>query len=117
MQVAEAVMTLIAFIPVLWALSKGVGIEYLKDIPGSLVWIALTVSLGGTAISWIVGKKLPGLEYNNQKVEAALFAGLTPVICVGETEEERKDGKTEEEYILQFMKKMAIIITSSINKE
>lgn len=70
-QVAEAVMVLIAFIPILWTLSRGVDIKYLKDIPGSLMWIALTVSLGGTAISWIVGKKLPGLEYNNQKVEAA----------------------------------------------
>ena len=28
-------------------------------------------SLGGLIISWIVGIKLPGLEYNNQKVEAA----------------------------------------------
>ena len=28
-------------------------------------------SLGGLVISWIVGIKLPGLEYNNQKVEAA----------------------------------------------
>ena len=30
-----------------------------------------------------------------QKVEAILSAGLTPVICVGETEQERKDNKTE----------------------
>ncbi|KKR35534.1 MAG: Triosephosphate isomerase [Candidatus Magasanikbacteria bacterium GW2011_GWA2_40_10] len=37
-----------------------------------------------------------------QKVEAALFAGLTPVICVGETEEERKDGKTEEATEIQI---------------
>ena len=32
---------------------------------------ALTLSLGGILISWLVGIKLPGLEYNNQKVEAA----------------------------------------------
>ena len=44
---------------------------FLKDITGSLVWVALILSLGGIAISWIVGIKLPGLEYNNQKVEAA----------------------------------------------
>tara|TARA_Y100000817_G_C16470332_1_gene373414 strand:+ start:58 stop:549 length:492 start_codon:yes stop_codon:yes gene_type:complete len=31
----------------------------------------LTASLGGLVISWLVGIKLPGLEYNNQKVEAA----------------------------------------------
>ena len=27
--------------------------------------------MGGLVISWLVGIKLPGLEYNNQKVEAA----------------------------------------------
>lgn len=71
LQVIRAVMTLIAFLPILWTLSKGVDIEAIKDIPGSLVWIALLVSIGGLLISWFVGIKLPGLEYNNQKVEAA----------------------------------------------
>nr|WP_314127369.1 putative transporter [uncultured Campylobacter sp.] len=70
-QVADAVMTLIAFIPILWALSGQVDIPLLGKSEGSLVWIALTVSIGGLAISWFVGIKLPGLEYNNQKVEAA----------------------------------------------
>lgn len=71
LQVIRAIMTLIAFLPILWGLSKGVDIPYFKDIPGSLVWLALVVSLGGLLISWFVGIKLPGLEYNNQKVEAA----------------------------------------------
>ena len=70
-QVLDAIMTLVAFIPILWVLSKGVEIEYLKDISGSLVWLALLVSVGGMIVSWFVGIKLPGLEYNNQKVEAA----------------------------------------------
>jgi peptide/bleomycin uptake transporter len=38
---------------------------------GSLVWYALVISIGGLIITWFVGAKLPGLEYNNQKVEAA----------------------------------------------
>lgn len=71
LQVVRAVMTLIAFLPILWSLSGGVELPYIKDIPGSLVWVALLVSLGGLLISWFVGIKLPGLEYNNQKVEAA----------------------------------------------
>jgi peptide/bleomycin uptake transporter len=33
--------------------------------------VALITSLGGMIISWFVGVKLPGLEYNNQKGEAA----------------------------------------------
>ena len=36
-----------------------------------MVWVALILSIGGIIISWLVGIKLPGLEYNNQKVEAA----------------------------------------------
>ena len=71
LQVIRAIMTLFAFLPILWGLSKGVDIETIKEIPGSLVWVALLVSIGGLLISWFVGIKLPGLEYNNQKVEAA----------------------------------------------
>ncbi|MBO7475975.1 MAG: putative transporter [Campylobacter sp.] len=70
-KIIYAFMTLFAFIPILWGLSSGVNIPYIKDIPGSLVWVALVVSVGGLAISWLVGWYLPRLEYNNQKVEAA----------------------------------------------
>lgn len=71
LQILRAIMTLIAFIPVLWGLSKGVDMPIIKEIPGSLVWIALVVSVGGLIISWFVGIKLPKLEYNIQKSEAA----------------------------------------------
>lgn len=37
-----------------------------------------------------------------QKIEAILSVGLTPVICVGETAEERRDGKTEEAVEIQM---------------
>ena len=76
LQVVRALMTLVAFIPVLWALSDAVTIPFFSDIEGSLVWTALVVSLGGIVISWFVGWKLPGLEYNNQKVEAAFRKDL-----------------------------------------
>lgn len=71
LQAVRAVMTLIAFIPILWALSSYIVIPWLSSIPGSLVWAAAATSIGGMAISWVVGVKLPGLEYNNQRVEAA----------------------------------------------
>jgi len=71
LQVLTSTMTLIAFIPILWGLSKTVHVEFLPDVTGILVWVALVVTVGGLAISWVVGIKLPGLEYNNQKVEAA----------------------------------------------
>ena len=76
LQVVRAVMTLIAFIPILYTLSDKVDIEPFKSIEGSLVWGTLLVSLGGLIISWFVGWKLPGLEYNNQKVEAAFRKDL-----------------------------------------
>jgi peptide/bleomycin uptake transporter len=76
LQVVRAIMTLVAFIPVLWGLSSAVEIPFFSEIPGSLVWVALTVSLGGLIISWFVGWKLPGLEYNNQRVEAAFRKDL-----------------------------------------
>jgi triosephosphate isomerase (TIM) len=37
-----------------------------------------------------------------QKIEAILAADLTPVICVGETEQERHDNKTEETIEIQI---------------
>ena len=70
--IVEAVMTLFAFLPVLWALS-----EYVSELPvvgviahplfvASLVW-----SIFGTGLLAIVGIKLPGLFFKNQRVEAA----------------------------------------------
>lgn len=70
-EAVSAVMTLIAFGPILWGLSEKVDVAAIKNIPGSLFFIALATSVGGTAISWFVGDKLPGLEYNNQRVETA----------------------------------------------
>jgi len=71
LQIIRAIMLLIAFIPILYGLSSNVILPWFKDISGSLVYISLTASLGGVLVSWLVGIKLPGLEYNNQVVEAA----------------------------------------------
>ena len=76
LQIVRSIMTLIAFIPILWGLSDKVAIPFLQNINGSLVWVALVVSVGGLIISWFVGWYLPGLEYNNQKVEAAFRKDL-----------------------------------------
>ena len=71
LQIVRSIMTLIAFIPVLWELSAKTDIPFFGMEGGSLVWYALVISIGGLIITWFVGVKLPGLEYNNQKVEAA----------------------------------------------
>lgn len=71
LQVVRSIMTLIAFLPILWALGKHISVPLIGECDGNLVLVALIVSIGGMVISWFVGIKLPGLEYNNQKVEAA----------------------------------------------
>ena len=59
----------------MWGLSQGIAIGWLQ-FEGSLFWVALATALGGTVLSWFVGIRLPGLEYNNQKTEAALRKDL-----------------------------------------
>ncbi|MFT5706002.1 MAG: peptide/bleomycin uptake transporter [Oceanospirillaceae bacterium] len=82
----DAVMTLFAFLPVLWALS-----EYVSELPvvGSiahpLFYAALFWSVFGTGLLALVGIKLPGLEFKNQKVEAAFRKELV----YGEDDSER----------------------------
>jgi peptide/bleomycin uptake transporter len=70
-QIAQACMMLIAFVPVLWSLGKEIDVGWVKNVPGVLVWASLLISIGGMCISWLVGIKLPKLEYDNQKAEAA----------------------------------------------
>lgn len=68
----NAIMTLIAFLPVLVALSVHVKtVPILGQIPYALVIAAVMWSALGTALLAIVGIKLPGLSFRNQRVEAA----------------------------------------------
>jgi len=68
----RSLMTLAAFVPVLWMLSdKVTALPVLGAVPHSLVWVALLWSLGGTLLLAVVGVRLPGLEFHNQRVEAA----------------------------------------------
>ncbi|MDR7345017.1 peptide/bleomycin uptake transporter [Pantoea alhagi] len=68
----QAIMTLVAFLPVLATLSQHVkSVPLLGAMPYGLVLAALLWSLFGTALLALVGIKLPGLEFRNQRVEAA----------------------------------------------
>lgn len=68
----KAIMILIAFLPVLIELSKHVPVlPIIGEIKYSLVWAAIGWAIFGTFLLMVVGIKLPGLEFNNQKVEAA----------------------------------------------
>ena len=69
----RAVMTLIAFVPILWGLSEGIS---LFGIPHILVVGAIGFALIGTIGLALLGIKLPGLEYKNQVVEARFRKAL-----------------------------------------
>lgn len=68
----RSVLTLIAFLPILWGLSEHVKVlPWVGEVPHSLVFLALFSAILGTVLLAVVGIKLPGLEFNNQMVEAA----------------------------------------------
>ncbi|WP_137130481.1 peptide antibiotic transporter SbmA [Rhizobium sp. FY34] len=68
----RAIMTLIAFLPVLFSFSQTITeLPIIGEIPHALVWAAIVWSLFGTVFLALVGIKLPGLEFRNQRVEAA----------------------------------------------
>jgi len=99
--IVDAVMTLFAFLPVLWSLS-----QYVNELPivgaiahplfvASLVW-----SIFGTGLLALVGIKLPGLEFKNQRVEAAFRKELV----YGEDDEFRAQPPTLKELFANVRK-------------
>ena len=82
----SSIMTLLAFIPILWVLSDNVSeLPIIGEIPKSLVWVAIIWSIFGTGLVALAGIKLPGLHFRNQRVEAAYRKELV----VGEDNAER----------------------------
>lgn len=68
----DSVMTLIAFLPILWGLSSYVTtLPFIGEVPQALVFVAITWSIFGTFLLALAGIRLPGLEFKNQRVEAA----------------------------------------------
>jgi peptide/bleomycin uptake transporter len=82
----RSVMTLVAFLPILWLLSEKVTeLPWIGRVDHSLVYVAVIFALFGTVVLAVVGIKLPGLEFNNQRVEAAYRKELV----MGEDDEAR----------------------------
>ena len=87
----NAVLTLIAFLPVLLLLSKDVTeLPLVGAIPYPLVVAAVLWSVFGTGLLALVGIRLPGIEFHNQRVEAAYRKELV----LGEDSAERADPPT-----------------------
>ena len=71
-ELLRSLMTLIAFTPILWGLSKSITVlPWIGEVDHALVWVAILSALGGTILLASVGIKLPGIEYDIQKEEAA----------------------------------------------
>jgi peptide/bleomycin uptake transporter len=84
----SSIMTLIAFLPVLFKFSTTVTeLPIVGTVPHALVWAAIFWSLFGTVFLAAVGIKLPGLEFRNQRVEAAYRKELV----YGEDHDDRAD--------------------------
>jgi peptide/bleomycin uptake transporter len=68
----QALMTLIAFLPIRWGLSSYVKeLPLVGPVPQALVFVAVIWAALGTAVLAAAGVRLPGLEFRNQRVEAA----------------------------------------------
>ena len=68
----SAVLTLLAFLPVLLKLSSNVTeLPLIGSIPYPLVFAAVIWSVFGTGALALIGIRLPAIEFFNQRVEAA----------------------------------------------
>ena len=86
-----SLITLVVFLPLLWNLSANISeLPIFGAVPGGLVWVALVTAAAGTALLALVGIKLPGLNFANQRVEAAYRKELV----FGEDREDRAQPPT-----------------------
>ncbi|MFC5385014.1 peptide antibiotic transporter SbmA [Aquamicrobium segne] len=82
----DSIMTLIAFTPVLINLSKHIGeLPIVGTVAQPLLIAAIAWSIFGTLALALAGVKLPGLQFRNQRVEAAYRKELV----YGEDHEDR----------------------------
>jgi peptide/bleomycin uptake transporter len=97
----SAILTLIAFLPVLLKLSSLVTeLPIVGAIPYPLVVAAIVWSIFGTSLLALIGIKLPGIEFFNQRVEAAYRKELV----LGEDSADRADPPTLSE-LFQHIRK------------
>jgi peptide/bleomycin uptake transporter len=90
----QSVMTLVAFLPLLAQLSSHiVALPIVGVIPHPLVLAAIAWAIFGTGLLALVGIKLPGLQFRNQRVEAAYRKELV----YGEDHEDRAQPLTVKE--------------------
>lgn len=73
MGLLNAVVTLMSFIGLLWALSGNFSFTFhgtTHQVVGAMVWVALAYSIVGTVITHFIGRPLIGLNFRQQRYEA-----------------------------------------------
>jgi len=71
--ILKALCTLISFVFILWNLSGPLDFKIANfnvHVEGYLVWVALAYSIAGTWVTHLVGRKLVGLNFIQQRYEA-----------------------------------------------
>ncbi|AYD01824.1 peptide antibiotic transporter SbmA [Neorhizobium sp. NCHU2750] len=97
----NSVMTLVVFLPILLGLSSYVTeIPIIGALPHALFWMAIFWSIFGTLLLALAGIKLPGLNFRNQRVEAAYRKELV----YGEDNENRAQPVTVKELFANVRK-------------
>lgn len=66
------VMTLVTFTYVLWQLSGSLTLGFLGglELPGYMLWAALLYAIAGSCATWLVGKRLVGINFNLERYNA-----------------------------------------------
>ena len=75
----DSVVTLVSFIGILWGLSGALEIAWhgeTYEIYGYMVWVALGYAVLGTFVTHRIGRRLIGLNYDQQRFEADFRFGL-----------------------------------------
>ena len=78
----RSVVTLASFLTMLWVLSGRTKLPihgHMTEIPGYLVWAALIYSIVGTWLTLKIGRRLIGLNYNQQRYDADFRFALVRV--------------------------------------
>ncbi len=122
------VVTLFSFIAVLWGLSGAMTVFGLS-VPGYLVWVALIYSVIGTAFAHLIGRRLIGLNFNQEKVEADFRFALVRLrenvegvaLYRGEAEEKqgllrRFNGLVENWWAIMVTTKQLTFFTAGFNQ-
>ncbi|MBI1417365.1 MAG: peptide antibiotic transporter SbmA [Limimaricola sp.] len=87
----DSIMTLFAFLPILYVLSDSVAeLPIIGPLAHALLWASIGWSVFGTLLLAVAGIKLPGLNFRNQRVEAAYRKELV----FGEDDENRAQPAT-----------------------